>query len=105
MPWSSQELPFSGSVPASRHASHAGAKDAEQRAATQTIRYMALLHEHGGLTDAEAAFLMNLERTSINARRAPLIKAGLVVADGFRPGPTGKVKNVVWALSRPGGPS
>lgn len=96
MPWIESALPFQGSVPQSAHASRAGAEDAAPRALSQTVRYLALLKAHGGLTDAEAAKLLDLERTSINARRRPLVKAGLVIADGFRPGPTGKVKNVIW---------
>lgn len=97
MPYIEAALPFSGSVPQSRHASRAGAEDAAPRALNQTVRYLASLKAHPqGLTDAEAAELLNLERTSINARRVPLVKAGLVYADGFRPGPTGKVKNTIW---------
>lgn len=99
MPHTDVGLPFSGSTPLSRHCSHQGAEDAKERALSQTIRYQALLREHGGLTDAEAAKLLDVERTSINARRAPLVKAGLVVADGTRPGPTGKILNVVWRLA------
>jgi hypothetical protein len=100
MPYTDSHLPFNGLTPSSRHASHAGAKDAQQRAGNQTVRYLQALKEHGGLTDAEAAFLLNLERTSVNARRAPLVKAGLVIADGFRKGPTGKIKNTVWRLAK-----
>ena len=97
MPHTEQGLPFSGVTPQSRHASHAGAQDAAPRALSQTIRLLALLKAHPlGLTDAESAVLLNIERTSINARRAPLVKAGLVYAAGFRPGPTGKIKNTVW---------
>ena len=77
------------------------AKEAElsYRALPQTVRYMAALQAHGGLTDAEAARVLGLERSSVNARRAPLVKAGLVVANGFRLGPTGRIRNVVWALA------
>jgi hypothetical protein len=97
MPWLEGALPFSGSVPQSAHASRAGAEDAAPRALSQTVRYLAQLKGHrDGLTDAEAAKLLGLERSSINARRVPLVKAGLVYADGFRPGPTGKVKNTIW---------
>lgn len=99
MPWMNSTLPFSGSTPQSRHTSRQGAEDVQTRALGQTVRYLALLKEHGGLTDLEAAKLMQVERTSINARRAPLVKAGIVVADGFRPSPS-KVKNVVWRLGR-----
>ena len=100
MPWTECDLPFSGITDQSRHASRLGADDAKDRAATQQVRYLELLKIHGGgLTDAEAAKLMQIERTSINARRAPLVKAGIVVADGYRSGPTGRVKNTVWRIA------
>ena len=100
MPYVDSALPFQGSTPLSRHTSRAGAEDARGRALPQTIRYLAILREHGGLTDFEAARLLNVERTSVNARRVPLVKAGIVVAEGTRPGPTGKVRNTVWRLVR-----
>jgi len=92
-------LPFSGSTPQSRHTSRLGAEDAAPRALNQTVRYMALLREHDGLTDAEAAKLMDLDRSSINARRRPLVIAQLVVPYGDRPGPT-NVRNTVWKLAK-----
>lgn len=100
MPHTDAGLPFSGTTPLSRHTSFQGAEDAQARALPQTVRYLAALRQHGGLTDAEAAKVLQLERSSINARRAPLVKAGIVVPDGTRPGPTGKVKNVVWRLAK-----
>lgn len=97
MPYTDSDLPFSGSSPLSRFTSHQGAEDAKDRALPQTIRYLTLLKSRPqGCTDAEAAALLNLERTSINARRGPLVKADLVYADGTRPGPTGKIQNTVW---------
>lgn len=97
MPTTAAGLPFSGSTPISRHASHQGAEDAEVRALPQTIRLLALYKSRPqGATDWEAAELLGLERSSVNARRSPLVKAGLVYADGTRPGPTGKIKNTVW---------
>lgn len=99
MPYTDHDLPFSGVTPISRFCSHQGAEDAKQRALPQTIRYLTALKDHPeGLTDAESAALLNLERTSITGRRVPLVKAGLVVAAGTRMGPTGKVKNTVWKL-------
>jgi hypothetical protein len=96
MPYIDHALPFSGSTPQAAHASRAGAEDAAPRALNQTVRYLALLKSRPhGCTDWEAAELLGVERTTINARRRPLVKAGLVYADGFRDGPTG-VKNVVW---------
>lgn len=97
MPYLDEHLPFNGSTPLSRHTSRAGAKDARSRALSQAIRYLRALKDHPhGLTDLEAADLLGVERTSINARRRELVKAGLVYADGTtRPGPTG-VRNVAW---------
>lgn len=96
MPWVEGALPFSGSTPQSAHASRAGAENAAPRALTQTVRFLAALKARPqGLTDWEAAELLDVERSTINARRRPLVKAGLVYSDGFRPGPSG-VRNAVW---------
>jgi hypothetical protein len=98
MPYSESSLPFSGLTPLSRHTSSLGALDASERALTQTVAYLRILKIYGGRTDAEAAQLLHVERSSVNARRAPLVKAGLVVAFGTRKGPSG-IKNVVWGLA------
>jgi len=98
VPYTKGSLPFNGSTPLSRHTSHLGALDASERALTQTVAYLHLIKVHAGLTDWDAARLMRVERTSITARRAPLVKAGLVVAEGTKPGPTG-IRNVVWKLA------
>lgn len=97
MPYLDQILPFSGSSPQPKHASFAGAQDAKARALTQVVRYLKLLKDRPdfGLTDMESARLMGVERSTINARRATLVKADLVYADGFRDGESG-VKNCVW---------
>jgi hypothetical protein len=39
--------------------------------------------------------LLNIPLASVCARRAPLRKAGLIYAEGTRPGPTG-VGNAIW---------
>jgi hypothetical protein len=97
MPYIDAGLPFSGTVPLSRHTSRAGADDAAPRALSQTVRYLRLLKDRPhGLTDAQAAQQLGIERSSVNARRAVLVKADLVFAAGTRLGPTGKVHNVVW---------
>jgi|SRR5579872_1605712 len=96
MPYTDTGLPFGGTSSQAAHASYEGARDAEDRALPQTVRYLALLKARPqGCTDREAAKLLGIDRTSINARRNPLEKAGLVYGDGFRPGVTGR-KNVVW---------
>lgn len=96
--WIEGALPFQGSTPQSAHTSRAGAEDAAPRALSQTVKYLAILKAYGGTTDREAADLMGIERTSVNARRRPLVTAGIVVPKGFRQGPTG-VKNVVWGIA------
>lgn len=99
MPYSEALLPFSGSTTQSRHASHAGAEDAKERALPQTIRYMRFLKDRGayGATDAEAAKALGLERSSINARRKPLCDEGFVIAAGHRKGESGII-NTIWVL-------
>jgi hypothetical protein len=96
MPFTEQDLPFSGRSPQPRHASYLGAKDAQPRAGRQIRQYLQLLADHlEGLTDAEAASLMGIERSTINARRNQC--GDRVYAEGFRPGRSG-VKNTIWKL-------
>jgi hypothetical protein len=96
MPYTDSELPYSGSVPLTIHTSRQGAEDAKARALPQTIRYVAALQDAAeGLTDAEAAKVLDIPLASVCARRAPLRKAGLIYAEGTRPGPTG-VGNAIW---------
>lgn len=100
MTTSAPTLPFNGTTTQSRHASYLGAKAAEPRAGSQSERYLNLLRSTGGLTDAEAAERMGIERTSINARRAYFVKKGVVVPDGYRENVESGVKNTVWRLAR-----
>jgi hypothetical protein len=105
MPYLDQELPISGTTPLSRHCSAQGAQDAQPRACRQTRRYLLLLDARGaeGATDWEAARLLGLERTTINARRVPMTKGDQpwIGTVKTRPGPTG-VKNAVWQLTSAG---
>lgn len=105
MPHTAAGLPFSGSTPISRHTSHQGAEDAKVRALPQSILYLRLLHDRypDGLTDAEAADLLAIERSSINARRAPLVQAGLVETCGTRPRVESDLPNTIWRLRLPKG--
>lgn len=80
--------------------SRAGAADAELsgKAADQMTRYLAALvrARHQGLTDHEAAALLELPVTSICARRGSKHGRMYVVDSGSRRrGPTG-VANTVW---------
>lgn len=100
-----QQLPLSGDVPLSRHCSALGALDALPRAGRQTRAYLELLAARGahGATDWEAASLLGWERTTVNARRGPLIKGDepWVMTTETRPGPTG-IRNAVWTLTEAG---
>jgi hypothetical protein len=83
-----------------RHASRKGAEDAANRAENQTARLIALYQQYpDGLTDWRAAELLGIERTSVNARRSPLVKAGVVVANGFVKDEHSDVANTRWQLA------
>lgn len=93
-------LPFQGATPLSLHTSRAGAESAKDRAPSQLIRYICLLVDSAdGVTDHEAAFRLQIPLASVCARRDPLRKAGLVHAEGIRPGPTGE-QNAIWRWRR-----
>jgi len=100
MPWLQQSIPWQGSTSLSAHASREGAKQAQTRAASQTVRLLELYAQYGPLTDAEAARHLGVERTSINARRAPLVKGGIVVAVDMVPSTRGGGKNTRWGLKQ-----
>jgi hypothetical protein len=103
MPWTEAGLPLQGATPISRHTSHQGALAANERAMPQTVRYLQLLHARypDGYTDAEAAMILEVERSSINARRAPLVQAGLVEDCGTRARASSDLPNVIWRLRLP----
>jgi hypothetical protein len=103
MPSTDAGLPFNGVTPISRHTSHQGAVDAAPRALPQALRYIQLLHMKypDGYTDAEAAKILEVERSSINARRAPLVQAGLVEDCGRRARASSDLPNVIWRLRLP----
>lgn len=93
-------LPFAGSVPLTRHTSRKGAEAAEERAPSQLIRMIsAYIAAADGYTDHEIAAVLGIKNTSVCARRAPLRKAGLIHAEGTRPGPDG-VANAIWRWRR-----
>lgn len=92
-------LPFSGACVLSRHCSHQGAKSAAERCGRQALAILALYKARGPLTDAEVAQLLNIERTSVNARRNALVKLGLVQAcDTVKNTATG-ISNTRWQLA------
>lgn len=101
MPWVTPELPFAASPsPLAQQASYQGAVAAQDRAATQTLRYLELLAKRGPINDWDAAAILRLERSTINARRRPLCQRGIVVAvDKVVNEETGSM-NVRWGLKR-----
>ncbi len=105
MPYSEQQLPWTGATALSRHCSADGARAALRRSAGQTARYLRLLERRGaeGCTDLEAALILGIERTSVNARRSVLCQLDppWVVPVGTRPGPTG-IRTTAWGLSDEG---
>lgn len=100
MPWVSGELPFAESAsPLAQSASFAGAANAQARSSNQTLRYLELLAKRGPTSDADAAVLLGLMRSTINARRGPLCQRGIVIAvDRTQNVETGVV-NTRWGLS------
>lgn len=94
----SLSLPFQGAEPMSRHCSHAGAVAAIERVGRQCLELMTAYRERGALTDAEAALVLGIERSTINARRAELVKRGLVRAVGTKKNESTGVSNTTWGF-------
>lgn len=90
-------LPFSGVTPTSRHTSAQGAIAATERIGRQALALLTAYRTHGPLTDAEAADVLGVERTTICARRNELVKRRLVEPVDVVKGRRG-VNNVRWAL-------
>ncbi len=86
--------------PLARHCSSMGAADAAHRADRQSLALLALYRQHGALTDAEAADLLGIQRSSINARRNTLIALQLVDGQpkGTRKNATTGISNALWGL-------
>jgi hypothetical protein len=81
--------------------SQQGAQKAAQAAAAQCQRLMKAYRDHGDLTDAEAAFFLNLERTTVIPRRHSLMYGPfpLVEVKGERVNPKSGVRNTVYGLA------
>lgn len=99
MPWTSAELPFADSPsPLAGQASFEGAQAAAGRSENQTIRLLEVYAKRGPTNDWDAAKMLGIERSTVNARRRPLCKRGIVVAvDKVKNTDTGIV-NVRWGL-------
>ena len=101
MPYTQDSLPWQGSAPLAAHCSFLGAQDAAERAQTQSAALLAAYRTHGPLTDAEAAHLLRLDRSSVNARRSQLIAEGQVQAAGSRINRDTGIRNTTWGLVGP----
>lgn len=97
MPYTAQDLPFSGSTPMSRHASWTGAEHAATRAGTQLDQLLIAYRTFGPLTDHEASVKTGLVLATICARRGTLVSRGLVEAKDLIQGPHGP-KNTRWGI-------
>lgn len=91
-------LPFQGSEPLARHCSHQGAVQAAERAGRQAVAILALYAAQGPLTDAEVAEALGIQRSSVNARRAALMKLRLVRSWGTKQNPATGITNTTYGL-------
>lgn len=78
--------------------SKAGAQRVQSIAGQQCQTLLEWYRTEGPLTDAEAATLMDVERSTINARRNALIDFGKVEEKGQRKNLTSGVSNTTWGL-------
>lgn len=99
MPWTESDLPFADSAsPLAGQCSYQGAQAASGRAETQTLRLLELYAKRGPTNDWDAAKVLGIERSTVNARRVPLCRRGIVVAvDKVLNAETG-VTNTRWGL-------
>lgn len=92
------DLPFSGSEPLSKHCSWRGALAGEERVGRQCLALLQVYRDRGPLTDLEAAAVLQVERTTINARRAELRRRGWVQSHGSKVERYG-LRNTRWGLT------
>lgn len=92
-------LPFSGSTPIARNASYQGAKTAQPRAGSQSLKVLLAIKGHSMLTDHELVELTDLPLATVNARRNWLARKGLIVACGSKIGPFG-ASNCLWTIAK-----
>ena len=87
--------------PVARHCSSMGALDAAEHSGRQALALLALYRAQGPQTDQEAADALGIERTSVNARRAGLIRLRLVDASpkGIRKNASTGISNATWGLT------
>lgn len=101
MPWLDSRLPFADSPsPLAGQASYAGAQAATGRAENQTMRLLELYAKRGPTNDWDAAKHLGIERSTVNARRAPLCQRGIVVAVDKVPNVETGNTNTRWGLAQ-----
>ena len=87
------------SDPVSRHCSSMGAVSASERVGRQCLRLLSLYRASGPMTDQEAADALQLDRTTINARRSELIKQGHVKRyEEVRKNAKTHISNTTWGV-------
>jgi hypothetical protein len=92
-------LLFNGATALSRHTSALGAVDAQDRIGRQCLALLTAYREYGPLTDAEAAVRLQVERSTINARRAELRRRRLVDLVDTVTNPETGIRNCRWGLA------
>lgn len=92
--------PVNGSSVQSRETSRQGARKIAPKVYDLHERMLWQFRLKGALTDAEMAELLDVERTTVNARRSELIRLGLVdlAPKGTRKNPKSGLKNATWGL-------
>lgn len=99
MPADLFSIPYAiSATPEATECSKAGARKAAESVGRQSLELLALYKQHGPLTDREAADLMRIERTTVNARRSQLRRLGLVTLVDTVLGTCG-VRNTRWGCA------
>lgn len=84
--------------PLAKHCSQQGAQSAQERIGRQCLALLTLYRQSGPLTDAEAAQALEIDRSTINARRNELRRRGLVEAVGTKRNEHTGISNTTWGL-------
>lgn len=94
-----REIGPTGKPTSAAETKRAGLAEAAVQRENLYRRMLAAYQEHGPLTDAEIAYWLNVERTTINARRNELIILGKVQdMKQARRNPATGVVNALWGL-------
>lgn len=93
-------LPLSGNSMLAAHCSSLGALAAAGKANGQALQLLTLYRERGALTDQDAADLLGVQRSTVNARRNDLIRLGHVdeTPKGTKRNAVTGIRNSLWGL-------